>query len=232
MERIDPPKWTYESKIEVPDKDELAYILDCLKQENLKHRLWFLLTFSTGIRRGELFGLQWGDINFEKKTIFIHRSVTDAAKAKEPKTRSSTRVISLSDSIIALLEEYKTEYIDYYKQIINTSIFQGSGRFAEEYLFVTSTGRVSIPCGFNAWMSAFTKRYNLPRLTPHMLRHASASYLINSNVDIQTISTRLGHSSSAVTQMVYAHTLRSAEQQSADVMEQIIQDIEKNNFTK
>lgn len=228
MERVDPPKWNYESKIDIPDKDDLSHIFDCLKNENLKHRLWFSLSFATGIRRGELFGLQWQDIDFEKKTLFIRRSISTAGhtvKAKTTKTPSSTRVISVSDSILSLLQEYQKEYLAYYKQIVNTSIFQGCGKFSEEYLFITSTGRVGTPDGFNTWMAAFTKRYNLPKLTPHMLRHASASYLINSHVDIQTVSSRLGHSSTAVTQMVYSHTLRSAEQQSADVMEQIIHDV-------
>ena len=73
-----------------------------------------------------------------------------------------------------------------------------------------------------------TKRYGLMNITPHTLRHCSASYLIANNVDIQTVAARLGHASTAVTQTVYSHLLKSVERETADVMEQIIQ---KNHIT-
>lgn len=230
MSGIEPPKWTYKNTTKIPDKNELGKLLSALTNETTKHQLWILFTFSTGVRRGELFGIKWGDIDFEKKTVYIHRSITainHQVKEKETKTETSTRTISLSDSVITLLEKYREEYLKYYQQIVKTSIFQGAGNWDDEYIFITHTGRVSHPDAFNSYLKAFTKRYDLQKLTPHVLRHSSASYLIANNVDIQTVASRLGHASTAVTQLVYSHLLQSVEHESANVMEQILQ---KNNL--
>lgn len=225
MDGIDPPKWRYRNNTQIPDKDELVKLFSALENETLKHRVWVMLTFSTGIRRGELFGIQWNNINFEEKTLSIQRSISNVnhtIAAKETKTPSSTRVISLSDTIVSMLKDYRIEYEAYYRQIVNTSIFEGVGRIEDEYIFITHTGRVSHPDAFNGYLKAMTKRYGLMNITPHTLRHCSASYLIANNVDIQTVAARLGHASTAVTQTVYSHLLKSVERESADVMEQII----------
>lgn len=231
MDGIDPPKWRYKNNTEIPDKDELAKLFSALENETLKHKVWIMLTFSTGIRRGELFGIRWNDIDFEEKTLSIQRSMSNVnheVTAKETKTPSSTRVISLSDTIVTMLKEYRIEYEAYYQQIVNTNIFEGVGRIKDEYIFITHTGRVSHPDAFNNYLKAMTKRYGLMNITPHTLRHCSASYLIANNVDIQTVAARLGHASTAVTQTVYSHLLKSVERETADVMEQIIQ---KNHIT-
>lgn len=225
MDGVDPPKWRYRNNTQIPDKDELAKLFSALENETLKHRVWVMLTFSTGIRRGELFGIRWNDIDFEEKTLSIQRSISNVnhkITAKETKTPSSTRVISLSDTIVTMLKEYRIEYEAHYQQIVNTNIFEGVGRIDEEYIFITHTGRVSHPDAFNGYLKAMTKRYGLMNITPHTLRHCSASYLIANNVDIQTVAARLGHASTAVTQTVYSHLLKSVERESADVMEQII----------
>lgn len=232
MNGVEPPKWTYKNTTKIPDTNELTKLLSSLTNETIKHQLWVLFTFSTGVRRGELFGIKWGDIDFEKKIVYIHRSITTVnhqVKEKETKTTASTRTISLSDSVITLLKKYREEYLEYYQQIVNTSIFQGAGNWDDEYLFITHTGRISHPDAFNSYLKAFTKRYGLQKLTPHTLRHSSASYLIANNVDIQTVASRLGHASTAVTQLVYSHLLQSVEHESANVMEQILQN---NNINK
>ncbi len=225
LDGIDPPKWRYKNNTEIPDKDELAKLFSALENETLKHKVWIMLTFSTGIRRGELFGIRWNDIDFEEKTLSIQRSISNVnhkVTAKETKTPSSTRVISLSDTIVTMLKEYRIEYEAHYQQIVNTNIFEGVGRIEDEYIFITHTGRVSHPDAFNSYLKAMTKRYGLMKITPHALRHCSASYLIANNVDIQTVAARLGHASTAVTQTVYSHLLKSVERETADVMEQII----------
>ena len=164
-------------------------------------------------------------LQLTEKTLSIQRSISNVnhtIAAKETKTPSSTRVISLSDTIVSMLKDYRIEYEAYYRQIVNTSIFEGVGRIEDEYIFITHTGRVRHPDAFNGYLKAMTKRYGLMNITPHTLRHCSASYLIANNVDLQTVAARLGHASTAVTQTVYSHLLKSVERESADVMEQII----------
>lgn len=230
MDNVDPPKHTYRNTTKIPDKSEIALILKCLENESLKHRIWVLLALTSGMRRGEMFGLKWQDINFEHKFISVKRSISTAmhaVKAKEPKTPYSIRTISLPDMIFNMLSAYKRDYISHYNIIKNTSIFEGCGIFEEEYIFITETGRVGHPDSFNTFMDRFIQKYNLPKITPHTLRHASASYLINSNVDIQTVSSRLGHSSTAVTQLIYSHELKSAERESANAMAAFLENLPK-----
>lgn len=227
MDGVEPPRWRYKNNTQIPDKEELRKLFSVLENENLKHRIWIALTFSTGLRRGELFGIRWNDIDFDDKTLSIRRSISNVnhkVTAKETKNISSTRVISLPDTIIAMLQEYRKEYEAHYQQIVHTNIFEGVGRLRDEYIFITHTGRVSHPDAFNSYLKAMTKRYGLMNITPHTLRHCSASYLIANNVDIQTVAARLGHASTAVTQTIYSHLLKSVERKTADVMEQILQD--------
>lgn len=86
-------------------------------------------------------------------------------------------------------------------------------------LFVTWDGKPMHPYTITQWFPKFLRRSKLPHLNFHGLRHTSASFLISKGMDIQTVSGRLGHSTSATTHNIYSHFLESKDRQAAELME-------------
>lgn len=150
-----------------------------------------------GLRRGELCGLMWSDIDRKARTIRIDRSVrvtSGVLSIAEPK-RGSRRVLPLSD-----------ECLDVFSSIPRRSA----------YIFPNAVGKPWDPNGFarayNQFMNSLPS--NIPRLTPHELRHTCGTALRRHGVDIYTIQQYLGHRDIEVTANTYVHSeveaLRSA----------------------
>ena len=74
------------------------------------------------------------------------------------------------------------------------------------------------PDSITSWTEGFVKRHDLPKFSPHSLRHTNASLLIANGVNIPTVSKRLGHSTVATTTKIYSHAIQSADEKAADVL--------------
>lgn len=83
------------------------------------------------------------------------------------------------------------------------------------------------PDSITHWLKKFTKKNGLNHVSPHMLRHTQASILINQNVDIVTISKRLGHSNPTTTQKIYAHEIKNSDEKANDKISEVF--YAKNN---
>lgn len=123
-----------------------------------------------GIRRGELAGLEWQDIDFENKTIKIQRSVQDIPRygliTKEPKTENSKRVISMPDKLIVYLKEYK-QYWNRQKEYY-------SDRWKDNNRLVANEdGQTISPGLFRVWLQKILFRAGLPIVTLHSIRHTN-----------------------------------------------------------
>ena len=154
------------------------------------------LALDTGMRRGELLGLQWGDVNLEAATLQVERSVEETnagLRMKAPKTKRGRRQISLSAETVAMLRAHKIKHLELRLQL-------GLGKIEPDtLLFGTIDGGIIRPRNLTkAWSRAVLDK------TFHALRHTHASMLINAGIDILTVSRRLGHSKAAITLDVYA----------------------------
>ena len=93
------------------DEDAKLFFAAALSYQDVRCKTAALILLLTGIRPGELCGLEWSNIGFEEGTITIERSVTTVKGVelveKDPKTESSKRVISITDKLVAVLVEYK-----------------------------------------------------------------------------------------------------------------------------
>lgn len=186
----------------------------------LQYKVLFYLAIFGGFRRGELIALTWDDINFDKHTITINKASARTKSGiitKAPKTVSSNRTITLPDDIIALLRQYRKEWNLYRLSL-------GSYWSGDNNLFIQDDGRqmdISTP---NKVFQRVIKLYNaenedkLPMITLHGLRHTSATLLISQNVDVKTVSHRLGHSETSTTMDIYAHALEKQDQIAADAL--------------
>ena len=170
--------------------------LEQLSIEDTKYKVAIILTVFTGVRLGELMGLEWQDIDFKNGIICINRSSQYLADlgvfTKVPKTESSIREIAIPEFIVSLLEEYKLWYED-------QKSFYGELWTDSDRLFVQVDGKPMHPSTISKWFVKFVAQIGLPVINFHGLRHTNASLLVAQNIDIAVISARLGHAQISTT---------------------------------
>ncbi len=214
-EKVKPPKAT-KKRIEFYDDIQTAKMLALLDGVELKWKTIVYVALFTGMRKGEIMGLEWQDIDFEKGIINIERTSQYVSGigviTKEPKNETSKRVISAPQTLLQLLKQYKTCQTEQRMKVAN--LWQESNR-----LFTTCNGSPMFPDSISNWFCDFIKENNLPHITFHGLRHTSASILIDQGLNIKAVSNRLGHANTSTTMNIYAHALKSADKQAADIMD-------------
>lgn len=164
-----------------------------------------LLMF-TGMRSGECLGLRWDSIDFDRKTIFIDKTLSYANNTwflTSPKTPRSTRTICIDDTAISILLKHKEEQ-DKQKEIV------GEAWQHPELVFTSCTGhwydRSLLNTQFRRYIDRHKDELGLTHnLTIHGLRHTNAALLLYAGEDIENISAHLGHASADITSRVYAH---------------------------
>ncbi len=204
--RADPPS-SEGHETECLNEDEVIEIFRLLENEPVNYRTMITMLIMLGLRRGELCGLEWKDIDFEKKTMYICRSsqyVNSKIITKEPKTVNSRRVLTIDDYTLDLLKEYK---------VWQDQRIAEAGRIWQDCdrLFTKVEGSPIHPDTVGDWWDKFQKRNGLKHHSLHSLRHTNASLLISRNIDVATVSGRLGHSNPNTTLKVYSHMFRARD---------------------
>lgn len=194
-------------------------MLMALQKEPITYKTMIMLLIYTGIRRGELFGLEWKDIDFENGYLEIVRTSQYIGNktliTKEPKTKSSRRMMKLSNDIIKILNSYRVWQIEQRFKI-------GSEWHDTDRLFTQWNGLPMYPDSLTKWFNKFLKRHNLRQVTLHSLRHTNATLMIAEGTDIRTVASRLGHSNTSTTLNIYTHALKSKDTQAAEVLNDIL----------
>lgn len=203
-----------------------------VKQYQLNHaiatqfKLFFILCIISGARKGEILGLEWSSIDYDKSQIAIRKNVVLANNEiviKEPKTKTSVRSIRLPDAVLSMLKDYREEW-EKYRAILG-SAWKGS-----DFIFIQNNGFVMHPSTPYHKFVEIIDNYNLhceneneklPRIPLHGLRHTSATLLISENVDVKTVSKRLGHSNTSTTLNIYTHSLEKQDEASAAKFEEL-----------
>ena len=220
-ERVQAPK-ARKPKRKSYDDEQTKILLENLEQlsiEDTKYKVAIILTVFTGVRLGELMGLEWQDIDFKNGIISINRSsqyLSDMGVfTKTPKTESSIREIAIPEFIISLLEEYKLWYEE--QKSIYDELWANSDR-----LFVQSDGKPMHPSTISKWFVKYVGQIGLPVINFHGLRHTNASLLVAQNVDIAVISARLGHAQISTTLDFYVHPLLSHNRKAGYALENLL----------
>ena len=220
-ERVQSPK-ARKPKRKSYDDEQTKILLENLEQlsiEDTKYKVAIILTVFTGVRLGELMGLEWQDVDFKNGIISINRSSQYLADmgvfTKVPKTESSIREIAIPEFIISLLEEYKLWYEE--QKSIYGELWTNSDR-----LFVQADGKPMHPSTISKWFVKYVGQIGLPVINFHGLRHTNASLLVAQNIDIAVISARLGHAQISTTLDFYVHPLLSHNRKAGYALENLL----------
>jgi integrase len=207
------------------DEPDFFRLLECLENEDFKYRMIIFLDITTGLRRGEVMGLEWKDIDFEKGTInIVRQSLYTKVKGiytDDLKTSHSDRVIQAPPSLLAMLKQYKAWQNE--QRLKVADIWVDSDR-----LFTKWNGEPMHPDTISKWFPNFRRKYNLPEVTFHGLRHTAATVLVNSGLDFRSVGSYLGHADGTMVAKLYGHSFRSAKVEAANMMERFLN---KNNKT-
>ena len=220
-ERVQPPKARKPKRRSYDDEQTKILLenLELLPNEDTKYKVAIILTVFTGVRLGELMGLEWQDVDFKNGIISINRSSQYLADmgvfTKVPKTESSIREIAIPEFIVSLLEEYKLWYEE--QKSIYSELWTNSDR-----LFVQADGKPMHPSTISKWFVKYVGQIGLPVINFHGLRHTNASLLVAQNVDIAVVSARLGHAQISTTLDFYVHPLLSHNRKAGYALENLL----------
>ena len=215
--RVKPPKVEKREAAHF-EEDMTEYMLSLLDNEPLKYKTAIYLAVYSGSRLGEVSGLEWSDIDFEKSLLQICRASQyipgKGIFTKGPKNESSKRIIAMPALVMDILKQYK--------------IWQNEERLKcgdrwEDYnrLFTKWNGKPIFPTTPSTWFLGFRRKHELPDVKFHGLRHTNASLLIGQGVDVQTVATRLGHTKATTTTSIYSHFLKRPDQEAADKLQNL-----------
>lgn len=170
---------------------------------------------TTGLRRGELSGLQWSDVDLVGKKLYVRRSVkndTEGVWASGPTKTHQARRIALDDFTTSVLQSHRVAAEGWAAAAVPLP--------ADAYVFTLDPGG-GTPLTPDRLTGAFTRlcrSSGIRGVTLHTLRHFSASMLIASGRDLRTIAGRLGHSDATTTLRAYAHLVKGRDQDAADYL--------------
>jgi len=215
-----------EKEIQILNPEQIRAFLDA--GEDQKYKILFLVAIMTGARQGELLGLKWGDLDLEKKQVYIQRTYTKG-RFFPTKTKNSKRKVDLAPTMMIELKKWKLacpkteldlmfpneagEPINY-SNLVQRNFFpalEKAGIIEIEKIKKKSEGKTKV-----------IKKIKGTRIRFHDLRHTYASLLLEQGENIKYIQTQLGHSSPMVTLNVYAHLMKDSNQDAVQRLENTI----------
>ena len=204
---------------EVYTLEEAQRFLDSLDNAPIMYKAFFILAIYGGFRRGELLGLEWKDIDFDNHTISIRRTSQYLSGrgvfTDDTKTEKSRRVLKLPLGVFDVLKKLRADQAQ--RRLLLGDAWENTDR-----LFVGDTGRPLNPNSPYHWLSHFCKQTGQRFLGIHAFRHLNASLLINSGVDVKTVSTSLGHSQISTTLDIYSHTFEEAQARASEAVADLL----------
>jgi len=205
---VEPPS-VRPAEIEAIDEAQGAMLLDAARGTRLY--IPVMLALTCGLRRGEILGLRWGDVDWMHGLLWIRRSVEQTragATIKEPKSPRSRRSVALPPVTIEALQAHQAR-----QQELRQAL--GPDYQDNDLICPRDDGSLWDPQAFTSAYRALLRRRGLSGPNFHALRHSHASQLIRAGLDIKLVSARLGHAKSGFTLETYGHLLPGQDQEAA-----------------
>ena len=202
------------------DEESKEYPLAQLPQQkhttDMAHVTVARLALGAGLRRGEILGLSWSDVNIEAGELHVCHTLCKATgKLKEPKTANSNRYVSIDAQLMSDLLRWKATQARYLLSL-------GIAQSASTPVITNEAGNHMNGDNLNRWWRSFTKAHGFEGLRIHDLRHTHATMLVSSGLNIKAVSSRIGHASVGITLDLYSHAQREDDEKAAAIMGEIM----------
>jgi integrase len=219
MHNVDKPKLSGHEG-DFYNEDEVNLLIEKLANESIQRQVAILLPITGGLRSGEVTGLKWEHVDSDNNEIYIIETTQYIPKQgtfeKQPKNKTSKRIVSLPPSMMELLQLLKNNQ-DVDKENCGEDLWIDSG-----YVLTQWNGERINPQTPGKWFDKIIQKYGLRKITYHELRHTSATLLIDQGENVKTLSQRLGHAETSTTMNIYAHALKTADKSAANKLENLI----------
>ena len=210
---VNPPK-VEQYEVLILSAEQIVKVLDAFKGRALYPIV--SLALSTGMRRGEILALRWKDVDLDAGRVRVEQALEqtkEGIRVKGPKTKHGRRNISLPESAVAVMRDYRREQLE-------LRVALGLGKPEPEALILSKLdGTPRNPHVTTTEYKRTLAHLGLRKVTFHALRHTHASALIAAGIDILTISRRLGHGSPTITLSVYGHLFDNTDDAAAKAID-------------
>ena len=203
-------------EMKVWDTEQLRMFLDAVRDDRL-FAAWMLMV-TTGMRRGEVLGLRWSDVNLDAARASVVRTLTVVGNdvlVSEPKTAKGRRSVALDPVTVAALRDHR-------RAQRQKRLAFGAGWNDEHLVFTLEDGTRIHPTRFSAWFSQHARRAGLPVIRLHDIRHSYATAALSAGIPAKVVSERLGHANVSITLDTYSHVLPSLQENAAAAVAALI----------
>lgn len=202
-------------KIRALTIEEQKKFLETARGTSNYNQYAFLL--QTGLRTGEMIGLKWSDVDFEKKVIHIQRSMeyrysVGEWRIGEPKSKSGYRDVPLTEEALSILKNQKEKLKNI--KVINIE-------FAD-FVFLSRKGEPTKNSAYDTTLFKLCDKSNIDRFSMHVLRHTFATRCIENNMRPKTLQTILGHSNVGITMNLYVHVTEEEKVNEIEKIEKML----------
>ena len=216
-EFADPPRQTSSGKaMRTWTPDELGSFLRSVEDDPY-YAAW-VLAANTGMRRGEVLGLRWQDIDFDRRRLSIRQTIISIdyqVEISEPKTARGRRSVALDSGTVTALRAHRAAQNQ--QKLKLGEAYQDLG-----LVFCREDGSSIHPDRFTQMFDKHVKESGLPRIRLHDLRHTHATLALAAGIHPKVVSERLGHSTVAFTMDVYSHAIPSMEAEAAETIANLV----------
>ncbi|MDP9364704.1 MAG: site-specific integrase [Chloroflexota bacterium] len=205
------PRVTYK-RFETWNPDEARAFLAAAEGDALSP-LW-LLALSTGMRRGELLGLRWRDVDLDAGTLSVRQCLIPSKGGPvlaEPKTAAARRLVRLPAEAIAALREHRRRQVE--RRLALGSLWRDL-----DLVLCTGEGNVVNPANVDRSFARLVRAAGVRRIRFHDLRHTHATWLLAAGQPVKVVSERLGHARVSITLDTYAHVLPDMQEAAAEAI--------------
>ena len=219
---VDPPRVARKERSTLTIAQVRTDLLTAIQGDRLAAA--YVTFFLTGLRRGELLGLRWRDIDFETGVLYVRQILERVENPSgtgpkthlaflEPKTARSRRTVALPAECVTALRQHRARQAE--ERLRLGAAYQDHG-----LVFAQANGRPIDPYSMNRAFQTVLKRAGLPAIRLHDARHTYATWMLQTGVPLKVVSDQLGHTSIAITGDIYAHVTQEVAQHAASALDQ------------
>lgn len=213
---VTPPK-SSQKEMKIYDESQVNQML--LAARGNRNEALYNLAVTTGLRQGELLGLRWNDLDWEKRSLQVGRQLKRKFRKGDyfeyPKTKAGRRTIILGSKTIEKLQEH-------WKCQNQERVLAGERWQENDLIFPTPIGTPMDHSNLYRAFKDFIRQAGLPEIRFHDIRHTAASLMLNHGTPVIVVSRRLGHSKASITLDIYGHLIPEMQNDVAEMMDELI----------